>query len=273
MNTVPLACPVCGLSLFQDGTALKCRAKHAFDLSAKGYANLLTDLHRNSQSPGDNLEMVAARRRFLDSGAYSVLRNSLSEESRSHESEIRVLVDAGCGEGAWTSGIREALPNPNVSIYGMDISKDAIRYASGRNRNIAWIVASLFHLPLKDGCVDCLMNVFAPSCDLEFARVLRKDGILITVIPGRAHLLGLKNVLYEEPYENDETLPDLPDFIWMGTTRVTGFIHLTGRETLKDLLAMTPYFWRSPKAGIERLSELEALETPIEFLIATHRKR
>ena len=273
MNTVPLACPVCGLSLFQDGSTLKCRARHTFDFSAKGYANLLTDPHRNSQSPGDNLEMVAARRRFLDSGAYRVLRNSLSEEVRRHESEIRVLVDAGCGEGAWTSGIREALPNPSVSIFGMDISKDAIRYASGRNRDIAWIVASLFHLPLKDGCADCLVNVFAPSCDPEFARILRKDGILMTVIPGRTHLWGLKCVLYEDPYENDEALPDLPDFILMDMKRITGFLHLAGRESLKDLLAMTPYFWRSPKAGIERLSELEALETPIEFLIATHRKR
>ena len=273
MNTIPLACPVCGLSLFQNDTALKCSAKHAFDLSAKGYANLLTDLHRNSQAPGDNLEMVAARRRFLDSGAYSVLRNALSREVLSHESEIRVLVDAGCGEGSWTSGIREALPDPNVSIYGMDISKDAIRYASGRNRDIAWIVASLFHLPLRDGCADCLTNVFAPSCDPEFARVLRKDGILITVIPGRTHLWGLKSVLYEAPYENDEDLPDLPDFTLMDTKHVTGFLHLAGKESLKDLLAMTPYFWRSPKAGIERLSKLEALETPIAFLIATHRKR
>jgi 23S rRNA (guanine745-N1)-methyltransferase len=154
----------------------------------------------------------------------------------------------------------------------MDISKDAIRCASGRNKRISWIVASLFHLPLANGSADCLMNVFAPSCDSEFARVLRKDGILLTVIPGRSHLLGLKNVLYDEPYENDEALPGLPSFTLQDVARIEGTLELKGQETLKDLLSMTPYFWRSPKAGIERLSGLSSLETPIEFLIATHRK-
>ena len=273
MNTSPLTCPVCAHPLLQDRSALKCRLGHSFDLSAKGYANLLTDPQRNSQSPGDSHEMVAARRRFLDSGAYGVLGTALADPIRKHGSEIHVLVDAGCGEGAWTCYAREALPEPETLIYGMDISKDAIRFASGRNRRIDWIVASLFHLPLSDGSTDCLMNVFAPSSDAEFARVLRKDGILVTAIPGRTHLWGLKRVLYEEPYENDESLPELPSFLLQDVARVDGSLKLTGQDTLKDLLAMTPYFWRSPKAGIDRLSCLDSLETPISFVVATHRKR
>jgi 23S rRNA (guanine745-N1)-methyltransferase len=272
MNTTSLACPTCTLPMRQYGSALKCGSGHSFDLSAKGYANLLTDSCRNSLAPGDSHDMVAARRRFLDSGSYDVLGNALAGQVLKLGDEIRVLADAGCGEGAWTRGILKALPDPETIIYGMDISKEAIRYASGRSKRISWIVASLFHLPLSNCSVDCLMNVFAPSCDLEFARVLRKDGILVTAIPGRSHLSGLKNVLYEEPYENDEELPELPSFTLQDVTRVEGSLHLKGQENIRDLLSMTPYFWRTPKAGIEQLSRLSSLETPIEFLIAIHRK-
>ncbi len=273
MNTAPLACPVCGLSIRQEGTSLQCRTGHAFDLSAKGYANLLTDKHRNSQAPGDSKEMVAARRRFLDSGAYGILRQGLADRVRPFAGEMRVLVDAGCGEGAWTLGVWEAVREAGTAVYGMDISKDAIRYAAGRNKEIAWIVASLFHLPVKDGKADCLLNVFAPSSDPEFARALRKNGMLVTAIPGRSHLWGLKSVLYQEPYENDESLPELPSFDLVDVVRLEGHLKVKSQETLQDLLAMTPYFWRSPKAGIERLNRLDALETPIEFLIALHRKK
>ena len=273
MNTAPLACPVCGLSMNQETSGLKCRSGHAFDLAAKGYANLLMDKNRNSQAPGDSRDMVAARRRFLDSGAYGILRQGLADRVRPLAGEMRVLVDAGCGEGAWTLGVWDAVHEAGTSVYGMDISKEAIRYASGRNKEIAWIVASLFHLPIRDGAADCLLNVFAPSSDPEFARVLRKNGMLLTAVPGRTHLWGLKSILYEAPYENDETLPELPSFTLVDVVRLEGCLQLKGQETLQDLLSMTPYFWRSPKAGIERYAKLDTLETPIEFLIALHRRK
>jgi len=273
MNTIALICPVCGQSVEPRGASLACRSGHAFDLSAKGYANLLLDQYRNSNAPGDSREMVDARRRFLGSGAYDVLREALGAEVRQHAPEIRVLVDAGCGEGTWTTALREALPDAASVVYGMDISKDAIRRAAGKDRRIQWVVASLFRLPVRDGAADMLTNVFAPSADAEFARVLRRNGLLLTAVPGRNHLWGLKQVLYDVPRENDEALPELPSFTLEKTVHVEGSLHLTGRDNLQDLLSMTPYAWRSPREGIERYGRMDTLDTPVSFVLAVHRKR
>ena len=76
-NALPLTCPVCGEKtnrpprLIPDGKTLRCPKGHSFDVSAKGYVNLLLTQHKNVKDPGDSKEMAAARRLFLDSGAYS----------------------------------------------------------------------------------------------------------------------------------------------------------------------------------------------------------
>ncbi len=273
MNTTALICPVCGQPVASRASSLACPAGHAFDLSSKGYANLLLDKYRNSAAPGDSREMVDARRRFLGSGAYEVLRGALGSLVRDHADETRILVDAGCGEGTWTTALREALPEETAIVYGMDISKDAIRRAAGKDRRIQWVVASLFRLPVRTGAADMLTNVFAPSADAEFARVLRGNGLLVTAVPGKNHLWGLKQVLYDVPRENDEALPELPSFTLERTVHVAGSLHLTGRENLQDLLSMTPYAWRSPREGIERYGRMETLDTPVSFVLALHRRR
>ena len=273
MESPVLICPVCRDPLAHSAQAYVCKSGHSFDVSAKGHVNLLTDKYRNSQAPGDNREMVDARRRFLATGAYDVLGTRLGELARLYARELSVLVDVGCGEGTWTTSLRKALPEENRSVYGMDISKEAIRRAAGKDKRIRWIVASLFHLPLRDGSVDGLFNVFAPSADAEFARVLRKDGLLFTAIPGRMHLWELKRVLYDTPRENDEAFPELPSFHLEEQVHVDANLLLSGKEQLSDLLSMTPYAWKSPKDGMARYAELERLETPISFVIAVHRRR
>ena len=48
-----------------------------------------------------------------------------------------------------------------------------------------------------------------PFNEREVARVLAPEGSLYTVVPGARHLFGLKEVLYDTPYLNDEKLPKL----------------------------------------------------------------
>ena len=183
------------------------------------------------------------------------------------------MADVGCGEGTWTIALRNALPEPERVLFGMDISKEAIRRAAGKDKRMQWIVASLFHLPLAGGSMDGLFNVFAPSADAEFARVLRPGGLLFTAIPGKRHLWALKQALYDVPRENDEALPDLPSFTLEQTVQVADTICLEGADTLADLLSMTPYAWKSPKEGMARYAALQRLETPISFVLAAHRRR
>ena len=63
-ENLPLTCPVCGEKtsspplLKYYGNALRCPKNHCFDISAKGYVNLLLSQHKNVKDPGDSKEMV-----------------------------------------------------------------------------------------------------------------------------------------------------------------------------------------------------------------------
>ena len=63
-----LVCPVCQNPLIQNGKNLSCEKNHSFDQAKQGYVNLLPVQFKHSKAPGDNKEMVVARRAFLDKG-------------------------------------------------------------------------------------------------------------------------------------------------------------------------------------------------------------
>ena len=114
-----------------------------------------------------------------------------------------VIADIGCGEGYYSSAIAEST---QASFCGIDISKDALRYASKELKNSEFAVASAFDLPFTEGSVDCVLNIFAPSAYEEFHRILKNDGALIKAVPLSEHLWGLKCALYDKPYSNKPEL-------------------------------------------------------------------
>ena len=72
-------CPKCmrPLVVGERGVAT-CSGGHSFDRARDGYYNLL--LSNAGGTHGDNREMLEARRRFLDTGAYKPLADKLSDE-------------------------------------------------------------------------------------------------------------------------------------------------------------------------------------------------
>ncbi len=274
-----LSCPVCHNPLIRHERALSCAQGHSFDIASKGYVHLLLSQDKHSKDPGDNKEMAQARKHFLDKGYYEPLAQALCHEIKQILSEgtqeSSLVVDAGCGDGYYTHALHRSLTESrlDVQLYGMDISKEAIRLAAGRSKDIGFIVASLFKLPFLSQSTDILINTFAPACDSEFARILKKRGHLVTVIPGKHHLFELKSVLYEKPYENDEKEPDLPSFSKEKQVRVQHMIDIPSQEDLNDLVLMTPYYWKTPKEGLERLSRLSGLRTTIDFIISIHSRK
>ena len=122
---IKLKCPVCGEVLFDLKTSIKCKNGHSFDRATSGYFNL--HLNKHSKTPGDSREMVLARRRFLDAGYYAPLRDKLLEIIK--EKAPTSLVDAGCGEGYYTSEFSKI-----CETLGVDLSKDAILKASKKDK-------------------------------------------------------------------------------------------------------------------------------------------
>ena len=58
-------CPLCQQPLLLTAKQYQCTNRHSFDIAREGYVNLLPVQHKNSKDPGDNKEMMQARRAFF----------------------------------------------------------------------------------------------------------------------------------------------------------------------------------------------------------------
>ena len=63
-------CPLCHQPLTLSVKTFKCENNHQFDMAKEGYVNLMPAHHKRSKDPGDNKEMMQARRRFLEGKYY-----------------------------------------------------------------------------------------------------------------------------------------------------------------------------------------------------------
>lgn len=277
-DVMQFRCPVCGGALAADGGALRCEKRHAFDLSASGYTNLLPANKTHGKVPGDSKEMVRARRDFLAQGYYACLLSEIADTAAEWIMARRLarpaVIDAGCGEGYYTGGVSARLAREGLEadVAGFDISKFALQIAAKRDKQSRYAVASLFDLPVFEGCADLLLNIFAPYAEEEFARVLKGGGLLLMVVPGRRHLFGLKQVLYQNPYENDEEVYSLRGFQLVGRRHVRQEITLQNGADIHNLFLMTPYYWKSPRETSQRLMQMDRLETEIAFELLLYRR-
>ena len=269
----PWRCPLCGAPLaFADAAGtLRCPAGHSFDRAKEGYWHLLPVQDMRTRTPGDSREMVAARRAFLQAGYYAPFGAALGRlvltygRPRAPGAPLQVL-DAGCGEGYYDAAAAAAAQAAGVPLRlaGLDIAKPAVRLAARSLPAARFAVASSFSQPVADGWADVLLNVFSPFARQEFCRVLRPGGVLLYAVPGPEHLFGLKQVLYDTPYRNPLQQIAYEGFAPAGESTVRAEITVPG-AMLENLFAMTPYFWRTPRGGAQRLQQLPQLTTPIEF--------
>lgn len=260
-------CPICRRSLMREETRYRCENGHSYDIASAGYVHLLPANQKHSLVPGDDKQMAAARNRFLNGAWYQPLREAIARIALEVMPSQGTFFDSGCGEGYYTTGVRAALEGADKApaVYGIDISKYSLRWAAKRDKSIEFAVASAYHLPIPDNSVDVLLNCFSPLAVDEFRRVIRPGGCFLYVVPAPRHLWELKQVLYDVPYENKEQRIPYKGFEYIRVDRVENRILLPDNQTIQDLFGMTPYLWKTPKQGIERLRQLERLEVQIAF--------
>ncbi len=260
-------CPLCASPLERVEKRYLCPRGHSFDLAREGYVNLLPPNRRHSREPGDDKLMVAARTRFLEGGWYGPLRESLSALAAPSIRPGAAFLDAGCGEGWYTEPLSRAFLAGGGRAAGVDLSRTAVRRAARRCPGAETAVASVYRLPLADASTDLLLCCFSPLAAEEFRRVLRPGGRFLYAVPGPRHLWEMKELLYPEPYENEDKLLPIPGFsppeVHPTETRFT----LTDPEDILALFGMTPYAWKTPKEGMARLRETEALTVTAQFRI------
>lgn len=267
-------CPLCHSPLQNSTQGFACENNHQFDRAKEGYVNLMPVQHKRSKKPGDNVEMMQARRRFLSSEQYHPMRQAVTDLCLEYlENTEHQLLDIGCGEGYYSAYIADALlsQNSNAQTYGLDISKVAIRYAAKRYPNTQFCVASSHRLPFSDNSLNAILRIYAPCNHQEMARVLSEQGVVITVTPAERHLYQLRELIYQEVRLHSEAAEQIEGFELVTENKLHYTMSLTGKQA-DDLLQMTPFAWKATDELRHNLQQMDNFECEADFMLRVYRK-
>lgn len=268
ISTSIIICPKCEKPLHFYNKYAKCENNHLYDIAKEGYLNLLLS-SKNGSLIGDNKEMAKHRRDFLNKNYFSALKIELQSIISENCNENKNVLDICCGEGYYSS---EISANIKGNFYGFDISKEMVKLAAKRNNSVKYFVANMTNIPIKDNSVDFAIQLFSPFCEKEFSRVLKRNGTLISVIPGERHLWQLKEALYNKPYINDEKPPVTNILELTSTVKIKDKILLASNEDIQSAFKMTPYYYHTAESDKAKINNLQSLKTETEFILLLYKK-
>lgn len=268
-------CPLCHSPMTRQARAYVCENRHQFDIAKEGYVNLMPVQHKRSKDPGDNKAMIQARRRFLNGGHYDAMRDRVTalcaELLTNHAPQ---LLDLGCGEGYYTTHIANVLleQHSDTKVYGLDISKVAVRFAAKRYPECHFSVASSQRLPFADNSLDAIVRIYAPSSAQEMLRCIRPGGFLLTVTPAARHLFEYKARIYDSVRLHEESPETLDGFTLEHSEKVNYTMTLPGDDAF-DLLQMTPFYWHASDEFRHSLTQASVFPCEADFMLHLYRKK
>ena len=287
-----LKCPLCGSKLNRCEKQLVCVKGHSYDISSEGYANLLPPGRAGNSKSGDDREMLRSRHQFLTQGYYDGISNKLADILiRDVAGDTITLCDMGCGEGYHMVNVSRRLQSTGKRVisFGFDASKHGAsignRFIRQKelmpingigtevdSRSESYVIpANIFRLPVYDGVFSVAVSMFAPVSYEESHRILSDDGILITVSSGKEHLIELRRLIFDK-VEMKEYEPDGGGiFTYYNHDHLSYMIHLE-KEDLIKLFKMTPFFYRTGQAGIDKLQNTEFLDVTVSVNYRMFRK-
>ena len=262
-----LVCPRCGqpFDLTADGRSVRCPLGHSFDLARQGYLNL-----RSSGPPrnADTAAMVSARERFLAAGHYRPIADRLLEVASMHAPSRSRLLEVGAGTGYYLAHLLNGLEEARG--LALDVSVAAARRAARASPRLGSVVADVWQpLPVADGRIDVLLDVFAPRNPGEFRRVLAGSGVLVTVTPEPDHLhqvrsgLGLLDI---QPAKHEQLQTALADAFVTAEQQSVRFDTELSDTALHDLVAMGPNAFHLTDADLRGL--VASVATPVTVTVA-----
>ena len=286
MNVTPflaLNCPLDGAPLRRSGASWRCTAGHCFDVAAQGYTNLLPVQDKRSRDPGDSKEMVAARRRFLESGAYEQIAAAVSQAVIADLPPTPVFscLDAGCGEGYYLRQLAGAAERSSeqqtLALLGLDISKWAVLAGAKRDmhdRRSNWVVGSNANLPVPTAALDRVLCIFGFPVYSEFARVLKAGGVLLQVDAGADHLRELREIIYPVLKAERAVAMVTPEGFTLESSETVRYpLNLVDQTQIADLLAMTPHLYRATAEGRAKAAALTTLNVTVDVRLSRLRRK
>ncbi|MBB1269464.1 23S rRNA (guanine(745)-N(1))-methyltransferase [Shewanella sp. SR44-3] len=274
-------CPLCAGELTKVTKTWSCLQGHQFDCAKEGYVNLLPVQKKNSKDPGDNKEMMQARREFLNQGYYQSLSDAVNTLAVRYAPKAKQILDLGCGEGYYSNRLFTVLTqaqkqlnvheSADCQLQGLDISKTAIRYAAKRYPQMSFCVASAYEMPFPANSVDLGLRIYAPSKAEELARVIADNGILITVSPGPMHHFAIKEMIYKHPKPHPDSFDCIEGFECIDTQRLQSQMSLDNGTDIGHFLNMTPYAWKLTQEQKAQLA-VDGLNCELDFHIGVYRR-
>lgn len=259
---MPLICTVrdCRQPLVRDARRFACANGHTFDVARSGYLNLLQPQDKRSKTPGDTEAAVAARRRFLESGAADPLVEAIVQALPLQCGQS--LLDVGCGEGHHLEAFRRACP---IDASGTDISIPAVDLAARRYRDAFWVVANADRfIPWSDASFDAITSITARLNAPEFRRLLKPEGHLLVALPAPEDVIELREAILGEGIQRDRverTVTSFEEhFTLVSSERITHRAHLP-KSSIEDVMTSS-YRGLRPRER-ERLAELDALDVTL----------
>ena len=260
------ACPICQENLALVEISLKCKNRHSFDLAKFGYVNLAPQIKQSANYDKENFQN---RQQILEAGFYQAILEGVSDLLAANPSAKTVL-DIGCGEGFYSRKLQES--HSDKTFYAFDISKDSVQIAAKSEPNWAvnWFVGDLARLPIKDGSMDILLDIFSPANYGEFRRVLSKDGILIKVIPTKNHLKEIRQKVQDQltnkDYSNQDIKNHFQEHFTILSSQTASLTKTITVEQLQALLSMTPLLFHIDQTKID-WSQLTEITIEAEILV------
>lgn len=251
-----LVCPHCGEALTRTGNSLRCGQGHTFDVAGQGYVSLLAGKGR--RVPGDSVDMVDARARFLANGHFLPIADALAdagtrELGRAASSPYdatganRCVVDLGAGTGYYLDHVGERLRTRADDRHGLiavDVSKYAMRRAARLHPRLGAVVADVRHaIPVATGSATLVLGAFAPREPKEIVRVLAADGAFLVVMPGPDHLAELTEalgLLTVDPVKRQRAERKLGPALELTDEQHVSYDLRLDRDDVHDLVRMGP---------------------------------
>ncbi|RDY28263.1 methyltransferase domain-containing protein [Romboutsia weinsteinii] len=254
-NIEILRCPVCKNTIKTiNENSLVCENNHCFNISKKGYINLL----KNNAKTIYDKSLFESRSKIYDEKIYENLSREIIDivGKYSGNKDINYVLDTGCGEGYYLNQLYlEEKINKKCKLFGIDISREGISFATRHENDILWSVSDLSNLPFKNSKFDIILDILSPSNYREFTRVLNKDGVVIKVVPEEHYLKEIRSEIKENikkyTYSNKDIINAFKDNLDIAyDKRIT---YKTTTSNLEDFIKMTPLTSSLSKEQINEL--------------------
>ncbi|MBP2623569.1 methyltransferase domain-containing protein [Streptococcus oricebi] len=244
------SCPLCQQDLQLVDASLKCPQGHSYDLAKFGYVNLAPQAKVSNDYDQSSFEQ---RSLILEAGFYQHVLDTIVLHLE-RQKNLHNLLDIGCGEGYYARQLQRRLTS---DIYAFDLSKASVQLASklDLSRTVKWFVADLARLPLQDQSMDAVLDIFSPANYQEFQRVLKKDGLLLKVIPNVDHLLEIRQLaqdqLRQKDYSNQKVLEHFSKHFELLDKQTVSRIFPLNDNQRQAFLAMTPLLFHVDQSQID----------------------